>query len=79
LRSITLRGHRGVVRLFFTRHPEAWEGGKLKQAVYEFMGEDIKSATYNIRRNYLTQFFNWCVREGIFPGKPACRIQEEKR
>ena len=77
LRPITVKGHRDVISLFFKRHPEAWEG-KLKQAVYAFFGENVKPATYNIRRNYLRQFFAWCVREGIFPENPLEGLRKRK-
>ncbi|NPV71479.1 MAG: phage integrase family protein [Firmicutes bacterium] len=65
LRDITIKGHRDVIGLFFRRHPDAWTG-ELLESVYSFMGERIKPATYNIRRNYLRQFFDWCVKEGVF-------------
>lgn len=79
LRPITLKGHGDVTRLFFRRHPEAWQGGqKLQQAVYCFFGEDIKPATYNIRRNYLKQFFDWCVKEGFFADNPLDGFKKRK-
>jgi len=57
LRDITLKGHRDVIRLLFKSHPEAYDADKVKYAVYAFMGEKIKPATYNIRRNYLKQLW----------------------
>jgi site-specific recombinase XerD len=78
VRPRTLKGHRDEISLFFRRHPEAWDPAKLKQAVYAFMGEDIKPATYNIRRNYLRQFFAWCVKEGIFPENPLAEFKKRK-
>lgn len=79
LRPATLEGHKVVVRLFFKRHPEAWGGGsKLKTAVYAFFGEDIKPATYNIRLSYLSSFFKWCVKEGIFPENPLQGFRKRK-
>lgn len=66
LREDTINGHRDVIKLFFKRHPDAYGApSKLKSSVYAFMGENIKPATYNIRRNYLKQFFGWGIREGI--------------
>lgn len=58
LRDITVKGHRDVIGLLYRRYPEAWCENP-KEAVYRFMGESIKPATYNIRRNYLRQFFEW--------------------
>jgi hypothetical protein len=59
LRPITLKGHRDVIRLMFRRYPETWCDNP-KDGVYRFMGESIKPAKYNIRRNYLLG-----VHEGI--------------
>jgi site-specific recombinase XerD len=79
LRPITVKGHRQVVTLFFKRHPEAWEGGSsLKAAVYAFFGEKVKPATYNIRLAYLSSFFKWCVKEGIFPENPLAGFKRRK-
>ena len=78
LREITLKGHRDVISLFFKRHPEAFDPAKLRPSVYAFMGEKIKPATYNIRRNYLRQFFDWCLREGIFAENPLQGLKKRK-
>ena len=40
LRQSTLKGQEDVIRIFFNRHPEAWQG-ELKQAVYKFFAENI--------------------------------------
>jgi site-specific recombinase XerD len=69
LREITLKGQRDVIRLFFNRHPTAWQA-KLKESAYEFLAEKIKPATYNIRINYLRKFFGWAVSEGIVSQNP---------
>ena len=79
LNRSTVKGHEEVISLFFKRHPEAWEGGsKLKTAVYAFFGEGIKPATYNIRLAYLSSFFKWCVKEGIFPENPLQGFKRRK-
>lgn len=75
LRQITLKGHKDVIGLLFRRHPAAYPND-IKPAVYAFMGEQIKPATYNIRRNYLLQFFSWCVREGIFTENPLASFKK---
>ncbi|MGE5484695.1 MAG: tyrosine-type recombinase/integrase [Ignavibacteriales bacterium] len=77
LREITVKGHRDVIGLFFRRHPEAWTG-RLRECVYSFMGEKIKPATYNIRRNYLRQFFDWGVKEGVFTDNPLAGFKKRK-
>jgi hypothetical protein len=48
-REITVKGHRDVMTLFFKRHPDWWPD-KVKEAIYRFMGENIKPATFNIPR-----------------------------
>jgi integrase len=78
LRDITIRGHKDVISLLFKRHPGAFDAEKARMAVYSFMGEKIKPATYNIRRNYLKQFFAWCIREGIFYENPFDDIKKRK-
>lgn len=77
LREITLKGHRDVIGLFFRRHPEAWDG-KLTEAAYAFMGEKIKPATYNIRRNYLRQFLAWAVKEGFLDSNPLASLKKRR-
>ncbi|GAB6181179.1 hypothetical protein JCM14036_24980 [Desulfotomaculum defluvii] len=76
LREITLQGHKDVIGLFYRRHPEAYNTKTVKISLYAFMGEDIKTATYNIRRNYLKQFFDWCVREGVYDDNPMSDLKK---
>lgn len=78
LREITIKGHKDVIKLLFKRHPKAYKTDKLKFAVYAFMGESIKPATYNIRRNYLKQFFAWCIKEDIFEENPFDGLKKRK-
>lgn len=70
LREVTIRGERDVIRLFYKRHPDAWGQINPKMPIYEFMAEKIMPATYNIHRNYLRQYFNWGIKEGLFTGNP---------
>lgn len=35
-------------------------------------------ATYNIRRNYLRQYFNWGIKEGLFTGNPMDGLNKRK-
>jgi site-specific recombinase XerD len=78
LRTITVRGHHDVLHCFFGRHPEAWEESNLEKALYEFMGEDIAPATYNIRRNYLRQFFDWCILQGLLCKNPIDNLRKKR-
>ncbi len=79
LRDITIKGHSDVIKLFYKRHPNAYNSNEeLKKAAYAFFGEKISSATYNIRRNYLRQFFNWCVERGIYLENPIAHLKKRK-
>ena len=77
LRDITVKGHRNVMELFFKRHPDCWPYD-VKEAVYRFMGEDIKPTTFNIRRNYMKQFFAWAVGEGYIDQNPMNDLKKRK-
>lgn len=77
LRDITVKGHRNVMELFFKRHPDCWPD-EVREAVYRFMGEDIKPATFNIRRNYMKQFFAWAVGEGYIDEDPMADLKKRK-
>jgi site-specific recombinase XerD len=77
LRDITVKGHRNVMELFFKRHPSCWPD-EVKEAVYRFMGEDIKPGTFNIRRNYMRQFFAWAVGEGYLEEDPMVGLKKRK-
>jgi integrase len=50
----------------------------VKEAVYRFMGEDIKPGTFNIRRNYMRQFFAWAVGEGFIEQDPMVGLRKRK-
>ncbi len=76
LREYTIRGHETIIGGFFRRHPEAYDS--LKPAVYAFMAEGVKPATYNIRLAYLKSFFLWSVGEGIFPENPLAGFKKRK-
>jgi len=63
--STTISDYDRHTRYFFKRFPLAFSDENLKQPVLEYMTDDIKPATFNIRREYLNAFFNWCMSEGI--------------
>ncbi len=78
LRPTTVRGHHDVVQCFYNRHPEAWEEKNLETALYTFMGEEIAPATFNIRRNYIRQFFEWCISQGLITCNPMEGIAKRR-
>lgn len=43
LRETTIKGHRDVIRLLYSRYPDGWQHPK--QAILAFMAENIKPAT----------------------------------
>lgn len=71
----TLLDYKKHIRLFFTRHPDAFDD--LKGAVYGFMSEQVAPATYNLRRAYLKNFFAWCVNEGVVTDNPFAGLKKK--
>jgi site-specific recombinase XerC len=51
---------------------------EVREAAYRFMDEDIKPATFNIRRNYMRQFFAWAVSEGYIDQNPMDDLKKRK-
>ena len=63
----TIEDYRYHVTAFF-KYCEGWEdvGDKIK----EYMSQEIKPNTYNIRIRYLRAYFDWCVSEGCLCSNP---------
>ncbi len=78
LSDTTIADYRKHVSLFFKRHPEAYNPANLKAAVLSYMADNVKPATFNLRLTYLGAFFDWAVREGIFPENPLKGIKRRK-
>lgn len=76
LKESTIKGQEDIIKIFFSRHPEGYT--EPKAAVLAFMAEKIKPATYNIRLSYLKSFFNWCIKEGIYPQNPLEGFKKRK-
>ncbi|SHF65033.1 Site-specific recombinase XerD [Desulfofundulus australicus DSM 11792] len=74
----TLNDYRYHIGQFFKRYPQAYDPKNLKKCVLEYMSQDMKPATYNIRLEYLNAFFKWCVQEGIFPENPLAGKKKRK-
>lgn len=71
LRPTTLKAQRDTITLFFKRHPNAFDGyDELQDAVYAFLGEDVKASTYNYRVTYLKTFIDFCVDCGVYSVNP---------
>ena len=65
-----------ILKIFFKRYPLAKKNPK-KYAL-QFLSEDIKPATYNLRLNSLKSFFNYCVQEGHMEESPLCNMKKRK-
>ncbi|MTI84282.1 MAG: site-specific integrase [Firmicutes bacterium] len=78
LSETTIRDYRTHANIFFKRHPQAFNSKKIKPAIYEYMSEPIKPATFNLRLAYLRAFFNWCVDEGYLTENPLAGFKRRK-
>ena len=78
LSKTTLDDYQGHVRRFFKRFPRCWQSPKLKKSVLEFMADEMKPATFNLRLIYLKAFFEWCIEEGYLPGNPLNGFKRRK-
>lgn len=76
--TATLNDYKRHISYFFKRYPKAFNDKKIKPAVLEYMSDDIKPATFNLRREYLNAFFTWCVEEGILTQNPFVNISKQK-
>lgn len=63
---------------FFERFPDAWQSAALKSSVMEYMSDDIKPATFNLRLIYLKAFFKWCIDEGYMEENPLKDFKRRK-
>ncbi len=57
---------------FFKRFPNALRSEKeLRTCILEHFSDDVKSATFNLRRVYLKAFFDFLVRENVIEKNPV--------
>jgi site-specific recombinase XerD len=78
LRERTLEDYRKHVSQFFNRFPQAKNTDKLKISIYEYMGQDIKPATFNLRLVNLNAFFKWCIQENYLDFNPLVGFKRRK-
>ncbi|WP_245533946.1 tyrosine-type recombinase/integrase [Effusibacillus pohliae] len=74
----TLNDYRGYVERFFKRFPDSWQSPNLKKCAMEYMADNVKPATFNLRLTYLRAFFGWCVEEGYLSENPLAGIKRVK-
>jgi len=53
-------------------------GSDFKHKVLNYMTMQMNPYTYNLRLNYLSAFFNWCVSEGFIPLNPLKGLKRRK-
>lgn len=67
----TIRDYEEHISAFFRRFPNALSSEEaLRRAVLAYFAEDVKPATFNLRRAYLKSFFSFLVREGVIEKNP---------
>lgn len=74
----TIEGYGRDISLFFTRNPEAYQPGTLRESALAYMADKVKPATFNLRLTYLKAFFDWGVGEGIFDENPLAGIKRRR-
>jgi site-specific recombinase XerD len=75
----TVEDYKLHVTMFFKRYPAVYaEKGSLKKAVFEYMGQQIKPATYNMRLIYLRAFFGWCLKEAVVTENPFNELKKRR-
>ena len=58
--------------MFFKRFPQALRSEKeLRASILEYFSDDIKPATFNLRRVYLKAFFDFLVKENVIEKNPV--------
>jgi integrase len=67
----TISDYKLHVSMFFKRFPRALRSEKdLRNSVLKYFSDDIKPATFNLRRVYLKAFFDFLVRENVIEKNP---------
>lgn len=76
----TIADYNYHIRRFFRAHPDAWPDN-LRTATLAFfgaLGEEVAPATFNIPRQYLRAYFDWCVDAGAIPANPIASLPKRK-
>ncbi len=67
----TIQDYEEKINAFFKKFPYALRSEKdLRHAVLSYFAEEMRSATFNLRRAYLKAFFSFLVREGAIAKNP---------
>jgi site-specific recombinase XerD len=73
----TLYDYQRFIRTFFERY-DCWQSPDVKTCAFQYLGEKIKPATYNMRLVYLRAFFEWCMKEGYIRENPLDGLKRKK-
>jgi integrase len=74
----TLSDYKIHISNFFRRYPHSFNDGTLKRSLLEYLSQDYKPATYNLRLAYIKAFLNWCVEEGTLSSNPISKLKKRK-
>jgi len=74
----TLYDYETHVKRFFKSFPQAYQPGRVRRSILEYLGAKISVSTYNLRLQNLKVFYRWCFDEGLFSENPAERIKKRK-
>ncbi|PWK06583.1 tyrosine-type recombinase/integrase [Tumebacillus permanentifrigoris] len=75
----TLSDYEGHVRRYFKRFPQSWQDPtSLSASVMEYMSDDVKPVTFNLRLGNLRGFFQYCVEKGFFDNNPLEGFKRRK-
>jgi len=78
-RERTIRDYRyHVSRLFQGYGGDLQDFEALRRRCLEYLGEEIAPATFNLRRRYLSAFFNWLIAWGVLSQNPLKSIKRRK-
>lgn len=72
----TLADYKKHIRLFLKTYPNAFEN--LKDAAISYMGIPCAPATFNLRRAYLKNFFDWLIEQQIIKTNPLANIKRKR-
>lgn len=68
--TTTNNDYKRHVNYFFNRYSESWQNPILKHSIMEYMSDNIKPATFNLRLIYLRSFFEWSINEKYLEFNP---------
>ena len=78
LSKTTIGDYKRHVNYYFKRFPESWGSTSLKKCIIEYMADDLKPASFNLRLIYLKAFFNYCIKEGYVEENPLQDFKKRK-